>query len=832
MRVEKMFSFRGKLAEKLGNSSISAYQRTYSVLHKKFQQGLLPKSENYLGNNELAENIYRNKYFLKDMSQNLLEESPEEVFIRIASFVAAQEENQEKQDQWAESFYRQLYDGYWIPGGRVLAGAGDLYRLKTLANCFVTEIKEDNIESIYTAAAECARTYSYGGGIGVDISPLRPKDSVVHNAADSSTGAVSFMELYSQTTGLIGQSGRRGALMLTIDVKHPDIFNFISVKKNPNWVSQQIVQQCEWSGKFSKEQLKEVKKQVVENTQVRFANISVKVSDEFMQAVQEESQLGRDKILVYYKKNKKRLMKAYQDEGYYYSLGIPAKNLSEYDHIQTFDTYSQLAIWINGEYGIKLSEADLRNSYLRDVYGDYLCDIPDDLGELALRSSGDYLLYFASKPTGEIRKLIKARDLWNSLVESNYRTAEPGLIFWTKMSDYSPSNYVNRPIISTNPCAEVPLEAGGACNLGSINLSRFINDPFTEAAAVDWKAIHHSVQTLVRFLDNVVSWNEILNPLQKQQKAASETRRLGLGIMGIADMLLQLNIGYDSPEGVHLMQKMMHYITNSAYQASANIAKEKNATPIFNYEQYAKGPFFTEALTPETKNIIKKYGLRNIAITSIAPTGSISNIIKGFDYKNRNYIGVSGGIEPIFSLYYNRRSESFGNKIFKVFHAMVQAYIDSKGLQKEAENARTENDLKTILPETFFRTAHTIQFEDRLKIQSVCQKYIDHSISSTINLHETVEPEEISEIYIRAWQYGLKGITIYRDGSRYPILSTDAEKSEFSRFKEKTFKIKTEDGEDLEFAGDEVLRLPDGRLTTPYHYTNNFKKSKVKTVSR
>jgi ribonucleoside-diphosphate reductase alpha chain len=832
MRMEKMFTHRGKLAERLGDTFISAYKRTYSVLYDKFQQGLLPKSENYLANNELAENIYRNKYYLKDMDQKALEESPEEVFLRIASFVAVQEKDKEMQDQWAETFYKHLYEGYWIPGGRVLAGAGDLYRLKTLANCFVTEVEEDNIESIYTAAAECARTYSYGGGIGVDISPLRPKDSIVHNAADSSTGAVSFMELYSQTTGLIGQSGRRGALMLTIDVKHPDIFNFISIKKNPNWVSQQIVQQCEWSGKFSKEQLKEVKKQVVENTQVRFANISVKVSDEFMQAVQEESRLGRNKILVYYKKTKKRLMKAYQDEGHYYSLGIPAKHLAHYDHIQTFDNYSQLSAWLTSEYGITLSEADLRNSFLRDVYGDYLCDIPDNNGELAIRSSGDYLLYFASKPTGEIRNLIKARDLWNSLVESNYRTAEPGLIFWTKMSDYSPSNYVNRPIISTNPCAEVPLEAGGACNLGSINLSRFITNPFSKDAAVDWNAIHQSVQTLVRFLDNVVSWNEILNPLAKQQQAASETRRLGLGIMGIADMLLQLSVGYDSQEGVRLMQKIMHYITNSAYQASALIAGEKKASPIFNYEQYARGPFFKEALTQETKGLIKKNGLRNIAITSIAPTGSISNIIKGFEYNNRNYIGVSGGIEPIYSLFYNRRSESFGNKIFKVFHAMVQAYIDSKEMQKEAENARSENDLKSILPETFFRTAHAIQFEDRLKIQSVCQKYIDHSISSTINLPETVEPEEISEIYIRAWQYGLKGITIYRDGSRYPILSTDAEKSDFSKFKEKVFKIQTDDGEVLEFSGDEVLRLPNGHLTTPYHYINKLKTTNVQKVVR
>ena len=192
---------------------------------------------------------------------------------------------------FAEKFYYELYEGRYVSGGRVLAGAGDLYRVKTLANCFVAKIDRDDIDSIYKAAFACARTYSYGGGIGVDISSLRPKDSVVHNAADSSTGAVSFMELYSLTTCLIGQSGRRGALMLTIDVKHPDIKYYLKVKKTPNWVTNQIVEQCSWSGLFNDKELETIKKQVMENTQVRFANISIKASDEFMQAVSEEKEL-------------------------------------------------------------------------------------------------------------------------------------------------------------------------------------------------------------------------------------------------------------------------------------------------------------------------------------------------------------------------------------------------------------------------------------------------------------------------------------------------------------------------------------------------------------
>ena len=284
---KKMFTHKGKLAKIVGNKNINAYKRIYFQLLDKRENGKLPINKDYLNSHELSQNIYKNKYYLKDIKGNYIEEKPEDVFLRISAFIASQEPSAKNQIKWAEKFYNDLYNGFWLPGGRVVAGAGDIYRLKTLANCFVTEIKGDDIESIYKTASECARTYSYGGGIGVDISPLRPKDSIVHNAADSSTGAVSFMELFSMTTGLIGQSGRRGALMLTIDVKHPDIFNFLKIKSEPNWVSNQILEQCKWSEKFSEDQIKEIEKHVVENNQVRFANTSVKVSDEFLQSVEE-----------------------------------------------------------------------------------------------------------------------------------------------------------------------------------------------------------------------------------------------------------------------------------------------------------------------------------------------------------------------------------------------------------------------------------------------------------------------------------------------------------------------------------------------------------------
>ncbi len=820
-KIEQMFDFKGKTTRLIGKSRTQAYKTIYNHLTEKQKIKELSTHSNYLGDNELAQSIYEKKYYLKDLSNELIEKNPEDVFKRLASFLATTELSKSKQKKWAEKFYTELFEGRFVSGGRVLAGAGDLYRVKTLANCFVAKIDRDDIDSIYKAAFECARTYSYGGGIGVDISSLRPKDSVVHNAADSSTGAVSFMELYSLTTGLIGQSGRRGALMLTIDVKHPDIKYFLTVKKNPNWVTKQIVEQCNWSGLFNEKELDTIKKQVMENTQVRFANISIKASDEFMQAVSEETKFGEHTYLIYKKNNKITKMDAIQDEeDIHYSVGIPSKNISDYELLKSFNTFSELNEWMKNNSYDKLDESQFSNAKERDVYGDYIVNVKNKEYDLAIKQAGDFLLYFDSTATNEVRELVKSRTIWDQFVEGNYKTAEPGLIFWTTMSNYSPSNYVNRPIICTNPCAEVPLEDGGACNLGSINLSRFVNNGFTANASIDWDQLAESTMILVRFLDNVVTWNEDLNAIEKQRIAAKETRRLGLGVMGIADMLNQVGLAYDSNEGTALIEKTMSFITNAAYQASASLAGEKGPSSIFNYESYISCPFIKEALNEKTKQAIEENGIRNIAIMSIAPTGSISNIVLSYKGTQKNYIGVSGGVEPIFATYYTRRSESFGNKMFKVFHSTIQAYIDENNLQEELQNI-DDNVIDASLPDFLTRTAHKIDPKQRVKIQGVIQKYIDHSISSTINLPEDVQPETISDIYLRAWRNKLKGVTIYRDGSRFPILSTDGELSEFQENKDKQYTITNDDGEKIEVRGDDIMKLPDGTLITMFHYLKN-----------
>lgn len=817
-KMELMFNHKSKLSKLVDPKIIKNYKDTYFYLFEKIQSGKLPTHPDYFGGNDLAQNIYKRKYFLKELdANNTIEEKAEDVFMRLAAYIGAVEETQENREKYAEQFYMDLYDGYYLPGGRVLAGAGDLFRLKTLANCFVSVIEEDSLEGIYKAAYEAARTYSFGGGIGIDISQLRPKGARVHNAADNSTGAVSFMELYSLTTGLIGQSGRRGALMLTVDVKHPDILEFIEVKKNPNWVTNQIMDRLKMSNMFSEKQLEEAQKNIIENTQVRFANISIKVSDEFMNAVEEQNLYGKDKILVYKKHELGGPVKGKSAEEHNYSYGISEKDLTKYSQLEQFNTIEELNAYLIENNFTQITKEQLLDVKNRDFYGDFVMQSEKSEHDLAIKYSGDFMTYYHNSSVGELKELYKARDIWNKFIEGNYKTAEPGLIFWSEMAKYSPSNYVGRPIASTNPCGEVPLEDGGACNLGSINLSRMVENGFTSEAKVNWELLDKTAANLIRFLDNVVWWNETLNALDKQRGAANITRRLGLGVMGIADMFNQLNIEYDSEEALVLLEKVMNHIAQSGYKTSANLAKEKGPAPCFDWEGYKENPFFKEIINDETKEIIKKHGIRNIALLSIAPTGTISNAICGFRTPEKNYIGISGGIEPIFALYYTRRSEQMHQGgIYNIFHNTVQAYIDIKGLTEKAKDAK-EDDLKEILPKCFFRTSHHIDPDKRVRIQGVAQKYIDHSISSTVNLSEDIEPETISDIYLKAWKHRLKGITIYRDGSRFPILSIEGKESEFQKIKDKKFKIKNANGEETIVKGNDILVNSLGKLTTIYH---------------
>ncbi len=570
------------------------------------------------GGDELRARVFYEKYALKDEDGDVVETLPEQMWERVAREMASPEKTQELRDEWTEKFYWLLSNFRFVPGGRVLFGAGQTRR-STLLNCYFMPIKEDSIEGIFEWCKEAARTYSFGGGVGTDISVLRPKGAPVNNSAIHSTGSVSFMELLSTTTGTIGQAGRRGALMITIDVSHPDIFDFLDIKDDE------------------------------ERSQVKFANISVKVSDKFMKAVEED-----------------------------------------------------------GDFDLKYENDKVR-----------------------------------------MRKTVKARKIWRRLVSSAWSSAEPGLIFWDAVKRFSPTEYGGMEVEGVNPCSEQALENYGNCCLGNINLSLFVKDEFTKNARVDWGSLDRSLHYSVRFLDNILDYNEKKHPLGFQTEASQLSRRIGVGFTGFGDMMAKLGKKYDSEEAIEFTDELFGHIKNTVYLSSSQIAEEKGGFPAYDPKKHFKSPFL-DSLDPDVLKAVKEKGLRNACILTVPPVGSGSVLA-----------GTSSGIEPIFALSYFRRSESLSKEQFKVYHPLVGSYMDKFGLSDEEG-----------LPEIFV-TSHEIKPEFRVRMQGTIQKHIDSCISSTVNLPNDASPEEVEKIYFQSWKTGCKGITIYREGSREGILITE-----------------------------------------------------------
>ena len=565
---------------------------------------------------ELQKSIWKNKYQYKDENFNEWIERISGGNPKIAKLIRERK---------------------FLFAGRILANRG-LYRdnIKvTYSNCYVLKPPEDNIESIFDTAKYLARTFSYGGGVGIDISKLRPNGALVHNAAKTTSGAISFMDLYSMTTGLIGQKGRRGALMISMDISHPDIEEFINVKTD----------------------LQKVTK----------ANISVKMSDEFMNAV----------------KNKEK-----------------------------------------------------------------------------------YTCRFVVEPTQEeIIKEVDAYELFMKLVKNNWDYAEPGMLFWDNIEKYHLlSEDKNFKHDGVNPCAEEPLPAGGSCLLGSVNLSEFIVEPFTENAIFDMDKFKSCVEDCILGLNEVLDEGLPLHPLEQQQLSVSKYRQIGLGVMGIADMLIKLNIRYGSDESIKLCEEISKNMLNSAVKKSALIAKERGPFEKYNEEALFKSPFFINNIDEDVKELVKKYGIRNSQILTIPPTGSISTML-----------GISGGIEPIFNISYTRKTETLHSQdvYYKVYTPIVKQYMNLKDISDENE-----------LPDIFV-TAMSLKPEERIAMQSAWQKYIDASISSTINLPYEATEEDVYNIYMSAWENKLKGITIYRDGcARSGVLLNDKKTENNKQIKE------------------------------------------------
>lgn len=509
-------------------------------------------------------------------------------------------------------------------GGRILANRGleNKGRKISLSNCYVIEPPEDNIESIFDCAKKLARTYSYGGGCGVDISKLSPRGAKVNNAAKETTGSVSFMDLYSMVTGLIGQAGRRGALMLSLSCEHPDLEEFIGIKSDLNRVTK--------------------------------ANISIRITDKFMAAV----------------KNKT-----------------------------------------------------------------------------------PFTLSFTRLETGEtITKEIDAYEMFHKMCEMNWDYAEPGMLFWDRINNWNLLSCDDEfEYAGTNPCAEEPLPAGGSCLLGSINLAEFACD-----TGFDFESFKHCVKSSVIALNEVLDEGLPLHPLKEQRESVYDWRQIGLGIFGLADLLIKLGIKYGSPEAIDLCDMIGHTMADMAIKTSAVLAKEYGVYPKYKPEAIEQSAFYSKNALGETKELVESFGLRNSQLLTIAPTGSLSTMI-----------GVSGGIEPIFANYYTRKTESLKghDEYYKVYTPIVKEYMEKHGLKDDSE-----------LPD-YFVTAQTLDYKNRIYMQSIWQSHIDASISSTVNVPNDFTVEQVEGLYMTAWDAGLKGVTIFRDGcKRAGILTTSSTK--------------------------------------------------------
>ena len=568
--------------------------------------------EQWLGeSNKLGIDIWHNKYQHNN-------ETFEEWLRRVSGG------NQDVEDLIVEKKF--------LPGGRILSNRGVTDSKVTYSNCYVISPPEDNIESIYDCCKNLARTYSYGGGCGIDISKLAPAGAKVHNQARSTSGAVSFMETFSQVTAQIGQNGRRGALMISIDCHHPDLLEFIDIKTKPDSVTK--------------------------------ANISVKVTDDFMQAVKDDR---------------------------------------------------------------------------------------------------EWTMYFTRPETGEaIAKVVRAVDIFNKLCQNNWDWAEPGILFWDRIENWNLlSNNDEFHYAGTNPCAEEPLPAGGSCLLGSMNLAAFVKD-----GMFDFEDFCESVSIAVQALNDILEEGLPLHPLEEQRKSVNEWRQIGLGIMGLADMLVKLEIPYDSDIARDLCGNIAHTMANQALFMSSQIAKLKK-DPYEKYDlRVMNTPYFKAHADTFTYKSVESYGLRNSQLLTIAPTGTLSTML-----------GISGGIEPIFANSYTRKTESLHghDEYYKVYTPIVQEYMDTHGLKDESE-----------LPK-WFVTSSDISPRDRIAMQAVWQNSIDASISSTINLPETATVEDVKDIYMTAWEMGLKGVTVFRNGcKRTGILTTDSKESSTSTDENKT----------------------------------------------
>ena len=537
------------------------------------------------------------------------------------SYAIAQAENEEDKEKWKELFFNMMQKMDFIPSSPCLMNAGT--ENQQLSSCFIISI-DDNIESIYQAKAEMAKIFQKNGGVGFNISALRPEKTVVQTSKGYSCGVVGFMEEFDLTADIITRNNaRKGAIKIDLNDWHPDIFKFISCKDTTD--------------KFNR------------------MNISISASNEFMNAVINDLD---------------------------WQLKFPDyENMDK--ELYHKEWHGDIEQWIQNGYPVKIYET------------------------------------------------VKARELYNTIMKHAWKTGEPGVSFRDNMNKDNPNPHMGK-IDSTNPCAEFCSIPYNSCNLGSINLSNFVLNN-----NVDWDKLEFTIRNAVRFLDNMITVNVL--PIDKIGKVTKSVRSVGLGTMGFADMLYKLNIVYGSKECYELIDKIYHFISSNAQEASVNLAKNKGVYMAYEGSEW------------EQKGI----KVRNSNFLSIAPTGSISFLAN-----------TSGGIEPNFALVYTRRTND--GTLYHVVNPVLENYLKSHDMYTdEILNKIVANNGRWIpeLPK-YFVTAQDVMPQTHVDVLAKIQEYVDLAVSKTVNLPNNATVDDISNVYISAWKQGIKGITIYRDGSR------------------------------------------------------------------
>lgn len=586
----------------------------------------------------ITEHIWREKYRYGD------ESTPEASFQRVARGVYANDNDHLKEAVAA------MEARDWMPGGRIFAGAGTQKRV-TWINCFVSPIIQDSMETepefpglgIMDALKVAAVTQQQSGGIGMGFGTLRPCGAIVGRTGSVSSGVLPFMGMWNGMCGTIKSSGsRRGAMMATLPIWHPDVLDFITCKTNVD--------------KFTN------------------FNISVTVSEDFMKALREDKEW---------------------DLGFH----IPradGKHVAEYE-----------------------------------------------------RHGKPWYVY----------KRVRAAELFNLITRTTYEWAEPGVIFIDRVNNQSNLWYCEE-ITATNPCGEQPLPPDGDCDLGHVNLANMVLDAFSQEAEVDWARLRNAVKTGVRFLDNVLDTTRF--PTQEQYNEAQAKRRIGLGYTGLANLLQQMQVRYGSKESVALVEEIGEFIAVEAYTASVDLAIEKGPFPAFEVDKFMQG-YFVKKLPAELQERIRKHGIRNGVLLSLAPTGTTSIF----------YGNTSGGVEPSFSWEYNRDvvTDQIGDEQVK-----ENFTVEDYGWYLYKRMCQESGDSCYPLPD-YMVTALELTVDDHLRVAAAAQKWIDAAISKTINVPKDYPFEDFKQVYLTAYESGMKGCTTYRTGcKRGAVLMTESEK--------------------------------------------------------